>query len=109
MKRIATIKMYYCDTNTDDSENYECNEHYFFPFLSLNEHCENKTTDIDFELMVYKNELLWAQKNERIITSLEPECGEQLLQMMNEAYCVNAVKILSSIGNVLYPKKEKFD
>ena len=105
MTKIATITMHYCSTNKDTTDN---NGH-FYPFLSDNENCENNSTDIDFELMVYNNELLWAQQSERIITSLEPECGEKLLQILNEAYCVNAVKILNKIGNVLYPRKEKSD
>jgi hypothetical protein len=100
MTKMATITMHYCDTNKDG---------YFYPFLTNNRDCENNTTDIDFELMVYKNELLWAQKTERIITNLEPECGEKLLQILNDAYCVNAVKILNKIGNALHPRKDKFD
>jgi hypothetical protein len=106
MTKIATITMHYCTTNKDSIEN---NEWKFYPFLSDNKLCENNTTDIDFELMVYKNELLWAQQSERIITCLEPKCGAKLLQILNEAYCVNAVKILNRVGNVLYPSKEKFD
>jgi len=105
MTKIATITMHYCTTNKDATDN-NC---HFYPFLSDNELCENKTTDIDFELTVYKNELLWAQQSERIITCLEPECGAKLLQILNEAYCVNAVKILNRVGNVLYPSKEKCD
>ena len=100
MTKTATVTMHYCSTDK---------EGYFFPFLTVNELCENNTTDIDFELLVYKNELLWAQKSERIITSFEPECGEKLLQILNDAYCVNAVKILNKIGNTLHPKKDKFD
>jgi hypothetical protein len=103
MTKIASITMHYCAT---DKEN---NARHFYPFLSDNELCENNSTDIDFELMVYKNELLWAQQSERIITCLEPECGEKLLHILNEAYCVNAVKILNKLGNVLYPRKEKCD
>lgn len=105
MTKIATITMHYCNTNKDNTSNNST----FYPFLSDNENCETNTTDIDFELMVYNNELLWAQQSERIITCLEPECGEKLLQILNEAYCVNAVKILNKIGNVLYPRKEKCD
>lgn len=103
MTKIATITMHYCTTNIEN------NEWHFYPFLSANEQCENSTTDIDFELIVYNNELLWAQQTERIITCLEPECGAKLLQILNDAYCINAVKILNKDGVVLYPRKEKSD
>jgi len=99
MLKIATIKMYYEDEYQGS----------FFPFLSTNENCEAKEVDIDFELMVYNNELLWAQKTETIITCLDPDCGTELLKILNDAYCINAVKILNRVGNVLYPKKEKVD
>jgi hypothetical protein len=99
MLKIATIKMYYEDEYQGS----------FFPFLSTNENCEAKKVDIDFELMVYNNELLWAQKTETIITCLDPDCGTELLKILNDAYCINAVKILNRVGNVLYPKKEKVD
>jgi len=99
MLKIATIKMYYEDEYQGS----------FFPFLSTNENCEAKEVDIDFELMVYNNELLWAQKTETIITCLDPDCGTELLKILNDAYCINAVKILNRGGNVLYPKKEKVD
>jgi len=106
MTKIATITMHYCTTNKDNTtDDYG----HFYPFLSDNENCENNTTEIDFELMVYNNELLWAQQSERIITCLEPECGAKLLKILNDAYCINAVKILNKIGNVLYPRKEKSD
>jgi hypothetical protein len=99
MLKIATIKMYYEDEYQGS----------FFPFLSTNENCEAKEVDIDFELMVYNNELLWAQKTESIITCLDPDCGTELLKILNDSYCINAVKILNRVGNVLYPKKEKVD
>jgi len=99
MLKIATIKMYYEDEYQGS----------FFPFLSTNENCEAKEVDIDFELIVYNNELLWAQKTETIITCLDPDCGTELLKILNDAYCINAVKILNRVGNVLYPKKEKVD
>jgi hypothetical protein len=99
MLKIATIKMHYEDEYQGS----------FFPFLSTNENCEAKEVDIDFELMVYNNELLWAQKTETIITCLDPDCGTELLKILNDAYCINAVKILNRVGNVLYPKKEKVD
>jgi len=99
MLKIATIKMYYEDEYQGS----------FFPYLSANENIEAKEVDIDFELMVYNNELLWAQKTESIITCLDLDCGTELLKILNDAYCINAVKILNRVGNVLYPKKEKVD
>ena len=81
----------------------------FFPFLSIDKNSKAQEVDIDFELMVYNNELLWAQKTESIITCLEPDCGEELLKIMNDAYCINAVKIINTVGNILYPRKEKVD
>lgn len=96
--------MYYQDTTVDTQTTG-----LFVPFLSANEDCQPLEIDIDFELMVYNNELLWAQKTESIITYLDPDCGTELLKIMNDAYCINAVKILNKIGNILYPKKEKAD
>jgi hypothetical protein len=102
MVKIASIKMYY--ENLEESQ-----QNRFFPFLSTNENSKAQEVDIDFELLIYNNELLWAQKTENIITCLEPECGAELLKIMNDAYCINAVKILNKVGNLLYPKKEKVD
>jgi len=99
MIKIATIKMYYQDADADSG--------LFLPFLSANENCQ--ALEVDFELIVYNNELLWAQKTERIITCLDPDCGTELLKIMNDGYCINAVKIVNKIGNVLYPRKEKVD
>ena len=63
--------------------------------------------------MVYDNQLLWCQKSERIITSLEMEygCGEKLLNMLNNMHCVNTSTILNKAGTVLYSRtrKEKMD
>ena len=102
MIKIVSVKMYY-----ENLEEYQQNE--FFPFLSVDENSKFLEIDIDFELIVYNNELLWAQKTKNIITRLEPECGAELLKNMNDAYYINAVKILNKVGNVLYPKKEKVD
>jgi hypothetical protein len=59
--------------------------------------------------MIYDNQLLWCQKSERIITSLEMEygCGEKLLNMLNNTHCANAEKILNKAGTVLYSKTRK--
>jgi len=110
MTLVATIRMYYYF--------HECNkngDYYFFPFFfnDIKEKNKYKSADIDFELMVYDNELLWCQKSERIITSLEMEygCGEKLLNILNNTHCVNAEKILNKTGTVLYSRsrKEKVD
>ena len=96
--------MYYQDATVDTQT-----AGLFVPFLSANDNCKSLEVDIDFELMVYNNELLWAQKTESIITYLDPDCGAELLKIMNDAYCITAIKILNRLGNVLYPRKEKVD
>lgn len=90
-------------------------DYFFFPFFfnNVNETTKYKSTDIDFELIVCNNELLWCQKSERIITSLEMEydCGEKLLNILNNTHCANATTILNKAGTVLYSRtrKEKVD
>jgi hypothetical protein len=66
-----------------------------------------KSSDIEFELTIYKNELIWVQMNEKNITGLDGPHGIDLLNSLNSEMKVNAIKIINKEGDILYPKKQK--
>jgi hypothetical protein len=107
---IATKTMYY--------DIYECEfGDGFYPQLLL-QNCTNnssvmsafsgyKSADIEFELTIYNNELIWVQNNEKNITGLDGNHGVDLLISLNSEMKVNAIKIINKYGDILYPKKQK--
>jgi len=101
-KIVLTRTMYYDEYESENGDG-------FYPAMK----CENEVDDslavinIDFELMVYNNELIWYQKTEKLIDGLDGDYGLQLLESLNYEASVNSIKIVNKIGNVLYPKKQK--
>jgi hypothetical protein len=107
-KIVVTRTMYYDEYESENGDG-------FYPAMKCEGEGEGEgegddslaVINIDFELMVYNNELIWYQKTERLIDGLDGDYGLQLLESLNLEARVNSIKIVNKIGNVLYPKKQK--
>jgi len=103
-KIVLTRTMYYDEYESENGDG-------FYPAMKCEGEGEGDDSlaviNIDFELMVYNNELIWYQKTERLIDGLDGDYGLQLLESLNLEARVNSIKIVNKIGNVLYPKKQK--
>jgi hypothetical protein len=104
----TTVRMYYDNyeyTNGDGVDAVEHNGKYLsgiFPQLEKGD--LDGEVEITFGYYEESSYKFWFQRSGILIVSLDGDCGDKLLALLNEQHNVSATLIFNGVQNKLFPK-----